>query len=236
MRTDLHPSQLEAGDVLLCRGNTEGVSLKAHVSGAISAATSSPYTHAAIYLGDGKIVDARVLQGIRVRPLVDLIASTTYIASLRQPGAWDAARVEELRAFAERLHELGTKYNIDAFKSYVLKSALNRQLDWEAQRSAHQDSVMERIEAAFANPSPPSQDTSRRYFCSELVVAAFAKVGYLGKGADVIYDPAYMAPGDIPRDNTFGFLVGYLSKGPAFDVPSDDPLLGTPLASSVYPI
>jgi hypothetical protein len=233
MRTDLHPSQLEAGDVLLCRGNTEGVSVKAHVSSAISATTSSPYTHAAMYLGDGKIVDARVLQGILVRPLVDLIASTTYIAALRQPGAWDAARVEELRIFAEELH--GTKYNVDAFKSYVLKFPRNRQLKWEAQRSAHQDSLMEKIEAAFANLSPPSEDTSRRYFCSELVVAAFAKVGYLGKGADVIFDPAYMAPGDIPRDNTFGFLVGYLAKGSPFDVPSDDPLLGTPLASSVSP-
>lgn len=235
MRTDTHPSQLQPGDVLLCRGNTEGVSLAAYVSSEIAAATSSPYTHAALYLGNGQIVDARVLQGIRVRPLTELIARTQYIAAMRQPGAWDAVRVDRLRAFAKKLDELGTKYNTNAFAGYVLEPELNRKVRWEDHRQAHQDSVMEQIEAAFARPPPPREEPLRKYFCSELVVAAFVHVGYLGIGADVIYDPGHMAPGDIPRDNTFGFLVGYIAKGTPFDVPSDDPLLGTTLASSVPP-
>jgi hypothetical protein len=235
MRTDTHPSQLKPGDVLLCRGNTEGVSLAAYVSGEIAAATSSPYTHAALYLGEGQIVDARILQGIRVRPLTELIASTQYIAAMRQPGAWDAVRVDRLRAFAKWLDELGAKYNTNAVASYVLEPELNRKMRWEAHRKAHHDSVMEKIEAAFAQPKPPQDDPQRKYFCSELVVAAFVHVGYLGPGADVIYDPGHLAPGDIPRDHTFGFLVGYLAKGPSFDVPGDDPLLGTTLVSSVPP-
>lgn len=235
MRTDTHPSQLQPGDVLLCRGNTEGVSLSAYISSEIAAATSSPYTHAALYLGDGQIVDARVLQGIRVRRLTELLASTQYIAAMRQPGLWDPVRIARLKAFAKTLDELGAKYNTDAFAGYVLEPELNRKVKWEEHRKAHHDSVMEQIEAAFARPSRPPEDPLRKYFCSELVVAAFVHVGYLGPGADVIYEPGHMAPGDIPRDHTFGFLVGYVATGSPFDVPADDPLLGTTLASSVPP-
>ncbi len=233
VRTDTDSSQLQPGDVLLCRGKTEGVSPSAYVSSQIAAATSSPYTHAALYLGNEEIVDARVLQGIRVRQLTELIADTQYIAAMRQPGVWDSDRVDRLKAFAKGLNELGAKYNTDAFARYVLEPELNRKVIWEAHRQAHQDTVMAQIEALFAGPPSPRENPLRKYFCSELVVAAFVHVGYLERGADVIYDPGHMAPGDIPRDHTFGYLVGYMAKGAPFDVPSDDPLLGTALASSV---
>ena len=52
---------LKPGDVLLYRALEE----KAHQR-AISHATQSPYTHAAIYLGDGKIAHAVTSDGVKI--------------------------------------------------------------------------------------------------------------------------------------------------------------------------
>jgi hypothetical protein len=234
MQTDLHPSQLEPGDVLLCRGNTTGVSPAAYVRGEISIASSSPYTHAAIFLGGGEVVDARVAEGIRVRPLPALIAESDYVAAIRQPDVWSADRVEKLRSFARKLHEMGMKYNIDAFRAYVFKPTLDKKLAWESYQEAHRATIMDRIEAIFSGETvDPPPDPFRKYFCSELVVSVFELVGFLGRGAGEIYNAAYMAPGDLVRDCTFGFLVGYMAKEAPRPVPADDPLLHTPLVTSV---
>lgn len=236
MLTDLHPSQLEPGDILLCRGNVGGVSPTAYIRSQIAEATSSPYTHAALYLGTGKIVDARVLQGIKVRPLIELIADSDYVAAVRQPDVWSNDRIARLRQFAERLDAMGMKYNTDAFKGYVLEPVLNRKLKWEQHKQDHRVTVMDQIEALFSGAtSATPEDPYRKYFCSELVVAAYQVVGYLGPGADKIYQPAYTAPGDIVRDCTFGFLVGYLAKGSPRSIPEDDPLVATPLVTTVPP-
>lgn len=236
MRTDLHTSKLQAGDVLLCRGNTTGVSLSALIRSEISAATSSPYTHAAIYLGNNEVADARVLQGICVRQLTELLTESVYIAVLRQPDVWSPDRISKLKSFICRLVEMGAKYNRAPFNGYILEPALNRKLLWEGRQLDYYKTVVDQIEALFSGNTPPSPDDPyRRYFCSELVVAAFKVCGYMGEGVDIIYNPAYLAPGDLVKDHTFGFLVGYMAKGSTFDVADDDPLIGTSLVSEVPP-
>lgn len=81
----MHPAQLEIGDVLLCRGDTKRWGFPAYVRSEISIASSSVYTHAAIYIGNGRILDAQVRQGVTVRSVVELLAEATYVAVLRQP-------------------------------------------------------------------------------------------------------------------------------------------------------
>ena len=111
---------------------------------------------------------------------------------------------------------------------------MDKKLAWEQRQGAHGDTIMDRIERIFSGkPVEPPPDLYRKYFCSELIVAAFELVGFLGRGANEICQPAYMAPGDIIRDCTFGFLVGYIASGAPSSVPPDDPLLNTPLVTSV---
>jgi hypothetical protein len=47
--------------------------------------------------------------------------------------------------------------------------------------------------------------------------------GYLHESAAVVYCAEDTSPGRLARDNTFGFVVGYLTNTNAYVVPASDP-------------
>ena len=68
---------LQPGDILLSADPTV-------VSVSIRAMTLAPVSHAAVYVGDGQIVDA-MRWGVRVRELSDLLDESAFVLVLRYP-------------------------------------------------------------------------------------------------------------------------------------------------------
>lgn len=221
----MHPTQLEVGDVLLCRGQKDGTSLGAYVRGEIAAASASVYTHAAICVGTGRVLDARVGQGVTIRRVVELLAESTYVAVLRQPLWRQSGAQAALQSFAERLSSKRVKYNKRRFWRFLLKPSRDKQLLWEREVAANQGTVFEKLEKFFESGEHPLDGRVEEYFCSELVVHAFERCGIVGRAVLIPNNPSYIAPGDLARDATYGYPVGYMAKGSAFEIPSDDPLV-----------
>lgn len=216
---DLHP-----GDLLLCRGADKLLDPRNLARQRIRELTSSAYTHVAVYLGEDQIADAVPLKGVTVRGLDDLLKDSEYIVALRQPGAWDDERLSGLRQFVEGLQRAGSRYNYAGIRHF------------EKNRNQHEQADMaKKLEDFFANqPKDEGFKPDTPFFCSELAVACLVNSGFIDKSAEVFYEPGVHAPGDLARDNTFGFKVGYLSSDPAFVVPDDDPLKAAPDVNEIF--
>lgn len=84
------------GDILLFRPKTPKIHQKK-----ISAETQSPYTHAAIYVGDGKIAESNVPGGVAVNPVEGILDGASYVSVLRSQLGFDGTRPQELTDFVE---------------------------------------------------------------------------------------------------------------------------------------
>ena len=73
----LDPGALQAGDILL-------TSVPTLVSASIRFMTFSPVSHAAVYVGDGRVVEA-VRSGVRVRSIEETLAEESVVLVLRHP-------------------------------------------------------------------------------------------------------------------------------------------------------
>lgn len=237
MHANLSISMLEPGDILLCKGNTQGKTLGAKASFAIEETTGSPYTHAAIYLADQKILDARPIKGIQIRALEDLVTNYDYVAVIRQPEAWSHNRITMLHDFANELDKNRQGYNYKAFKDYLLINASKKRLKWTQYKEDHQANLTQKIEGYFSGQAQETEaDPIRSYFCSELVAFIFRYVGIIGDGVHLIYDAQYLAPGDLVADNTFGFRVGYIATDASYKIPFDDPVIDWSHVSEIPPL
>lgn len=203
---------IRPGDLLLSRGGEdEKWSIGEAVRNRIRTATDSPYTHAAIALSSTEIADARP-GGVRIRPLQHLVDGAACVLVLARDDIWDAGRLRQLRAYVEDLEALGARYNYaDALR-------------FEKNKARHQAGITQALEDFFEKSVSNGATNCGPFFCSELVVACLIHIGYIDPSAAVVYDPGTHSPGDLLRDATFGYLVGYLSNDPGFKVPADDPL------------
>lgn len=203
---------IRAGDVLLVRGTSEKWSAGHLIRQEIAARTKSPYTHAAIALNNQEIVDARPWHGVKIRPFSELLAKAECVAVLRHPDVWDDNRALDLQEYAAALQSLGTKYNYHDLMRF------------EANKSVHQDSVMQALNSYFENAQPAAPTDYGPFFCSELVVACLVRVGYISQSAAIVFAPSVHSPGDLAREPTFGYLVGVLSSLPGYQLRVEDPL------------
>ena len=85
----IDPSALLPGDIILSSANGVG-------SVGIQLVTLSPVSHAALYGGNGDVVEA-VGQGIRRRPVTDMVAEEATVVVFRHP----ALTPEQARAMHE---------------------------------------------------------------------------------------------------------------------------------------
>lgn len=230
-------SDVRAGDVLLCRGKTDGVLLGPYIRREIASATGSPYTHAAIATSKVEIADARVTQGVTIRPLDDLVKESTLVAVFRtHPGLWTTQTLDELRDFAAALHALNAGYNHRPFWKWVPMPAAKRREAWAAKQSDHLASLTDELTRYFEGElvTPPS--SYRRYFCSEFVVACFIHCGLIQPSAAIVFRPDVHSPGDLAQDSIFGFFVGYLlAADQSTELLDDDPFLSATRYRDIYP-
>jgi uncharacterized protein YycO len=210
--------ELRAGDVLLCLPAKLGA-----VGKQIKNVTGSPYTHAAIYLGDNQVGDATAT-GVGFRPVLNLIRQYQHIAVMRNPDAWSRRNTQILRSFILELHGQGTSYNYGG----VVRFRRNK--------TQQQESQLCLLREYFSNPSDRKKVnlSDAPYFCSELIVACFLKTGFIDEAAAIVLHPSNFAPGDLAIDLAFGALVGYLSEKSNYQVPPTDPSIYWPRFEDIY--
>ena len=145
-------ASLKPGDVLV---STED----ATISTVIRALSGSPYSHAALYIGDGKIIDATG-PGVKTRNLSDLAEPATRVGVIRAVGL-SAAQERQIVETAKSL--VGRKYNTTGLVTGVIAEfspayQLYRRF-WGSGRYGMAGLV------------------GGGYFCSELVIKAYKSAG-----------------------------------------------------------
>jgi hypothetical protein len=167
--------------------------------------TGSPYSHAAIYLGEGKILEALV-SGIKINPLK--IQPGGYVGVIRSQYEFGHERVKILRDFANQLLENNARYDTLGVLQFVgIKS----------------DVYKDNIAAILSGAADIRGNARTRYFCSALVARVYCVVGIADESAWSIFLHDLKSPGDIQIDVNFGWFLGYLIP-PGTTVPDDDPL------------
>jgi hypothetical protein len=205
-------ADIKVGDVLLCWPERPDFAQRR-----IQAATGSRYVHAAIVMSETPVYAAEVGFGLdtlrkkslRRTAIRDLVSRYGHVVVLRHPEAWPHSSAIRLRSFIAR--QLGrTRYR--ALKALrVEQRGLARQ--------ANQRTLLDDYFTGRAKP----RAAKSAYFCSEFVVECFMEGGYLHESAAVVYCAEDTSPGRLALDNTFGFVVGYLTNTGTYVIPASDP-------------
>jgi len=197
------------GDILLVRDLDQK-----KLQREISAATESPYTHAAIYLGDNEIAEAMPLpSGVRERQLSDADKSGRVIGVLRSQMAFLNDRPKKLSKFVRTV--------VQAARGYDWRGVYN----FEEVRSGFLLTVLDELRKNYGKVSPEAELVRRRYFCSAFIVVCYFVAGVIDDSAQIAYEPNAFSPADLYGDPAFGWLLGYITDD-SNNIGHDDPLLG----------
>ncbi len=205
------PDALATGDIILSTTD-------AAISAAIRSATSSPVSHALLYVGDGQVVEA-IAAGVQLRTLEEAVAGATVAVAFRHPSI-TSDQALRVRDFAGQ--QLGRPYDTWG----VVRQAAFR-LDRAAFCSGKTGEELERCVswAGRVNLGTGSNDT---FFCSQLVLAAFDGAGIPLTSTP----PSWSSPGEIAELSLSGTLgyVGHL-KAPPLAASQSARAVGRPFAS-----
>lgn len=157
-------ASLQTGDILLSTSNSL-------VSGAIRLATNSPISHAAIYIGNGEVVEA-ITDGVVLQSLEEALRDDTVSVAFRYPNLTEAQGLL-IKDFVGK--NLGTPYN---YWGIVKGSPFF---------IAHSHSRIYRVDLR-------TRDNSS-FFCSQLVIAAYQQAGV----PITSEQPNLVTPGDLAR-------------------------------------
>ena len=114
----LNQSNLLPGDVLLYRPIKPNL-----IQCQISVATgNSPYTHAAIYLGEGLIAGSNLPKGVAKHALKESMKGTRCVAVLRSQLGVSGDRPHQLNKFVEAVINEGNFYNLIAVITSQMRS------------------------------------------------------------------------------------------------------------------
>ena len=151
----------------------------------IEQATGSPYTHASIYLGDGKIAEAYPPK-VRKIALAESMNVAGHIAVFRSQCGFGDDRVARLNSFKDELTKKVTWYDFT-----VLKKGGKR---WQKRWEEHVSGQLEKLAQYFANSAPPNEHVNRTYFCSALVIACYCVVGIIDSSANAWSQALHYTP------------------------------------------
>ena len=178
----------------------------------ISKATDSPYTHAGIFLGNREVAESNFPNGVQIRKLGEQDKAGKVIGVLRTQMVFSAARIALLKQFVQDL--------ISNKAGYDWRGALS----FEKRREKFLTEQITFLEQNYGKITSEDEFARSSYICSAFVVACYAVVGIIGESAQALYRPIVYSPGDLHRDNTFGWFLGYLTSD-AENIKSADPLL-----------
>jgi hypothetical protein len=203
----LAPTDLLPGDVLLFRPHKPNI-----IQRKIAKATNSPYSHAAIYLGNGCVADSDWPSGVAKRSLESRMQAAQCVAVMRSQYGFSENRPADLNKFVDATIESG--------KFYDLLNVVN----FEKNRDEYFDNQLKFIEENYEKATLTEEFSRQSFFCSAFVVACYSVVGIIGETAQAAYHPQSFSPGCLGEDPTFGWLLGHLLPKNG-SVPGDDPLL-----------
>lgn len=200
-------ADLLPGDVLLYRPRKANI-----IQSQITRATGSPYTHAAIYLGNGIIADSGIPQGVSKHALEGSLMGSQCVAIFRSQLGFSNERARKLNDFVDNVVETG--------RFYDLISVLN----FKNGHAEYFENQLDFIRENYGKVTSDEEFAQMSFFCSAFVVACYAVVGIIDATAQVAYQPNYFSPGHLGLEPTFGWLLGYLVPARC-TVPADDPFL-----------
>lgn len=187
----LQISDLEVGDVLLAYSQM--------TKEQVSESTSSEYSHAAIYLGEGLVGEADV-RGVKKSKIEFLLDSYDHISILRLNGYWGDNAAVRLNKLIDHLVDSNVGFDFDGIREF------------EDMRASHNSLLQGILEEFFSGGIVLYDRLRDSYFCSGLVVAAYSHVGIIQGGLRLVITPETMSPGDLIREPSFGSFVGYISR------------------------
>ena len=182
----VEPEVLQPGDILLSSEPTV-------VSASIRVMTLSPVSHAAVYVGDGEIVDA-MRWGVRVRGLDDLLEEAAVVLVLRYPELTAEQAAEVAQYSVDRS---GTGFNFLGISLHIPFSIVRRLCELPLVPAPIRDACTRGVGVVHLVAA-----SERRLFCSQLVLQAYRHAGVVVTEADPrLISPAdilHMREGDVP--------------------------------------
>jgi len=177
---------LEPGDIIL----TSAATLR---SLGIRIFTLSSVSHAALYVGDGRIVEA-LGSGVHERPLDGLLREENVALVLRYPGL---TRDQQLEILDYALQKTGARFSFFGATLHVPFSVTRRVCELPLLPGAVRDRCLRSIGVLSYAAATESQ-----LFCSQLVMQAYQSAGAHITDADArLITPAdilHMREGDVP--------------------------------------
>lgn len=194
---------LRAGDIILSA--THGIN-----SLGIRVFTLSPVSHAALYLGDDRIIEA-VGSGVRTRSTAEFMADEATIVAFRHPGITDA-HAESMRVFAQA--QDGKKYNTAGIVLQAPFTLQRKFCEIPLVPGSLRDACLRGTAAVQLGAA-----RNDRFFCSQLVLEAYRAAQLpLTDASALMVSPAdllHMREGDVPSVQIKQALqyVGHLKGG-----------------------
>jgi hypothetical protein len=180
------PEALQPGDILL-------TSTPGFAAAGIELLTIGAVSHAAVYIGDGRIVEA-VRSGVRERSIDRVIREESLALVLRYPGLSEP-QSRRIRAYA--MQKIGAGFNFFGVTLQIPYSITRRLCELPLVDTAVRDACI-RAMGVFSQLA----DTEEQLFCSQLVLQAYRHAGLPLTDADPrIISPAdilHMREGDVP--------------------------------------
>ena len=168
---------LQPGDILLTTDPTL-------TSASIRLMTFAPVSHAAVYVGDGKVAEA-VGSGVRVRDLEEFLAEAAVALVLRYPEL-TAEQAALIGQYA--VNKSGTGFNFLGVSLHIPFSIGRRLCELPLVSLAVRDGCIRSMGVLHHLAA-----SENRLFCSQLVLQAYRHAGVLVTDAD----PRLISPADI---------------------------------------
>lgn len=195
-------AELEIGDVLFCAGG------KKKITRAIRAISTDEYSHCALYVGGGAVVEV-VTSGIQRATFDQLLSQYDYVSVTRCPGTkGNKQRQRRIQSFARK--SLGGRVSGYSYKDAAL--APFRELS--DLRNLH------RLWAKNIPTITSSSKNPKRMFCVQFIIEAFMFCGYI-RSDDPYTQPIRRTPTGLAEENIFEH-VGYSSSRGWAGVSQDD--------------
>jgi uncharacterized protein YycO len=209
-------SALESGDILLSAG-------KGITTYGIKLFTTSPVSHAALYVGQGDIIEA-VGQGVRRRSLMESLEEESVVVAFRAASV-KAEQARRIVEFAEA--QVGKKYNHMGVILQAPFSLERRVCELPVIPSRVRDFCLRGVASIQLGAV-----SDKTFFCSQFLLEAYRYAGVPITDADPRWispaDILHMREGDVPsmRANQTLIYIGHIKfRTPfAFKRPSVDNL------------
>ncbi|MEX2239402.1 MAG: YiiX/YebB-like N1pC/P60 family cysteine hydrolase [Burkholderiales bacterium] len=171
------PADLRPGDIIL-------TSTPTLTSAGIQLVTLAPVSHAAVYIGNGRVVEA-VGSGVRVRTLGRLLEEESVALALRHPDL-TAQQAQDVRAVA--LEKVGRSFNYVGVAVHVPFSINRRLCELPLLPAVVRDVCLRGLGGMHHLVT-----SKRALFCSQLVLQSYRQAGVPITDAD----PRLISPADI---------------------------------------